>query len=92
MINLAFKPINTCYLKQNLRLHLKRVDKLESIHIFSMPTKIRDSDISAMFNGLLALLREKVKQEQNEKYLLLKLKYARLKSLYNKTKKQKLIK
>ena len=85
MINLAnTQPILTPKLKQRLQVKLKAINRIESINIFTMPTKIKDRDISAMFNGLLALLREKVQQEQSEKYLRLKLKYERLKYLYSK--------
>lgn len=86
MINLALKPIFKPLLKNNIHLQLKSMHKLESVRIFTMPTKIKDRDINAMFSGLLALLKEKVQQEQSEKYLHLKLKYSRLKYLYNKIK------
>ena len=78
MINLHTNPI----VKQKILLKLKPMSKLESINIFTMPTIIKDADIKAMFNGLLSLLSEKIKQEQTEKYLRLKLKYRRLKQLY----------
>ena len=51
-----------------------------------MPTRIKNSDINAMFNGLLGLIKDKFNQEQNEKYLQLKLQYSRLQYLYNKLK------
>ena len=73
-------------LKQCLQLKLSKIKRLESVDIFSMPSKINDKDISSMFNGLLRLLKEKIQQEQCEKYLRLKLKYSRLKYLYNKLK------
>ena len=87
MINLAF-DIKPAILKQPLHLKLKSLKALESINIFSMPSRVSDKDITAMFNGLLCLLREKIQQEQSEKYLRLKLKYNKLKSLYNLTKNQ----
>ncbi|MBQ7880549.1 MAG: hypothetical protein IJ358_01740 [Clostridia bacterium] len=84
MINTAkiikFKPI----LKQNYKLTLKPLSRLENINIFAMPSKIKDKDIIAMFKGLLSLVKEKAQQEQTEKYLKLKLKYNRLKYLYDK--------
>ena len=87
MINVAnkiqFKPI----LKQSYKLNLKPISKLENITIFTMPTKIKDKDILSMFKGLVMLLEEKAQQEQSEKYLNLKLKYNRLKYLYNKSRK-----
>lgn len=79
---IKFKPI----LKQNYRLKLKPIKSLENINIFAMPSKIQDKDIIAMFKGVLNLMREKVQQEQTEKYLKLQLKYSRLKYLYNKLK------
>lgn len=85
MINLAKnKILPNPILKQNIKFNLKALDSIESIKIFTMPSKIKDRDIMAMFNGLLTLLREKVQQEQSEKYLRLKLKYDRLKLLYYK--------
>lgn len=75
-------------LKQNIHLHLKPIKKLENINIFAIPSRIQDKDILAMFKGVLALMREKVEQEQTEKYLKLKLKYSRLKYLYYKNKRQ----
>ena len=69
-------------IKQKTSIKLKALSKLENINIFAIPTRIKDGDIKAMFNGLLALLGEKIKQEQTEKYLRLKLKYNRLKQLY----------
>ena len=62
-------------LKQNIKLKLKPAAAIESVRIFSMPCKIKDTDINAMFSGLIRLVREKASQEQNEKYLQLKLKY-----------------
>ena len=72
----------TPIIKQKILIKLKPLSKLEGINIFAMPTRIKDGDIKAMFNGLLSLLSEKIKQEQTEKYLRLKLKYNRLKQLY----------
>ena len=83
MIN-KIKPI----LKQNILLKLKPILALNSVRIFTMPTRIQDNDITSMFKGLLSLLREKIQQEQTEKYLQLKLKYDRLKYLYLKSKQQ----
>ena len=77
-----FKPI----LKQKCKLILKPLNRLENIHIFAMPTKIQDKDIMAMFKGVINLMREKIQQEQTEKFLKLKLKYDRLKYLYDKSK------
>ena len=88
MINFLYKPGSYPVLKQNIKLHIKSVNKLEPVKIFSMPSKIKDSDINAMFNGLLNLIKEKFKQDECEKYLNLKLKYERLKYLYNKLKMQ----
>ena len=87
MINTANKlnKINPI-LKQKIFVKLKRIAKLENIHIFALPTKIQDKDIMAMFKGVLGLMREKAQQEQTEKFLMLKLKYDRLKYLYNKLK------
>ena len=76
------KILHTAIIKQKTLIKLKALSKLEDINIFAMPTRIKDGDIKAMFNGLLALLGEKIKQEQTEKYLRLKLKYNRLKLLY----------
>ena len=73
-------------LKQKISVHLKPLNSLNSITIYSIPTRIKDRDIIAMFNGVSQLLREKIKQEYNEKYLNLKLKYDRLKYLYDKLK------
>ena len=53
-----------------------------------MPSRISDKDILSMFNGLLALLREKVEHDQMQKLLNLKMKYSRLKALYNKSRNQ----
>lgn len=77
------KKLHKSIIKQKIYLKLKPLSRLESINIFTMPTKIQDRDITAMFNGLLALLSEKIKQEQTEKYLRLKLKYDRLNNLYH---------
>ena len=74
--------LHTSIIKQKALLKLKALSRLENINIFAMPTRIQDGDIKAMFNGLLALLSEKIKQEQTAKYLQLKLKYDRLKQLY----------
>lgn len=70
-------------LKRDIHLKLKPLNELETVKIFAMPSMIRDKDIMAMFKGLLSLITEKSKQEQTEKYLLLQLKYSRLKYLYN---------
>ena len=88
MINLAVKPSLKPILKQCQHFKLKSLNKLENINIFAMPTRIKDRDIQAMFSGLISLLKEKIKQEESEKYLRLKLKYLRLKYLYNKLKTQ----
>ena len=80
--NLVMRNLHTPILKQKILFKLKPLSKLEDINIFAMPSRIKDGDIKAMFNGLLALLGEKIKQEQTEKYLRLKLKYNRLKQLY----------
>ncbi len=77
---LNVKPI----LKQKCTVALKPLDSLKNIDIFALPSKISEQDIMAMFKGVLSLMREKVKQEQTEKYLRLKLQYTRLKYLYNK--------
>ena len=77
------KNLHTSIIKQRILFKLKPLSQLEDINIFAMPTRIKDGDIKAMFNGLLALLGEKIKQEQTEKYLRLKLKYNRLKQLYH---------
>ncbi len=82
MLNIVNKLNIKPFVKQPIYLKLKPMYKLESIHIFSMPTRIKDRDIKAMFNGLLGLLREKERQEQNEKYFQLQLKYNRLKQVY----------
>jgi len=87
MINFAIKNSYTPVLKQNIfYIKLKALKKLEYVRIFALPSKIKDRDINAMFNGLVALLKEKIQQEQIEKYLQLKLNYNRLKKLYNKIK------
>lgn len=78
----VFHPI----LKQPLEFKLKPLKSLQGVKIFAMPSKIQDKDILAMFNGVIALMREKVMQEQTEKYLTLKLKYNKLKYLYTKLK------
>jgi len=89
MINTAklinFKPT----LKQPIKLKLKPLTSLENINIFAMPPKIHDKDIISMFKGILNLVSEKIRQEQTEKFLILKLKYDRLKHLYNKLKQVK---
>lgn len=54
-----------------------------------MPSKITNNDILAMFKGLLNLMREKLQQEQTAKYLDMKLKYNRLKYIYEKSKHRK---
>ena len=84
MINTVKKLLHKPTLKQYTRLKLKHIQKLENINIYTMPTRIRDNDIIAMFKGVVSLMREKIKQEQTEKFLSLKLKYDRLKYLYNK--------
>lgn len=81
----TIKPI----LKQNIKLTLKPLHNIESVTIFTMPSKIQDKDIIAMFKGVMGLMREKLQQEQTEKYLKLKLKYSRLKYLYDKLKRIK---
>ena len=81
----TIKPI----LKQNIKLTLKPLHNIESVNIFAMPSKIQDKDIIAMFKGVMGLMREKLQQEQTEKYLKLKLKYSRLKYLYDKLKRIK---
>ena len=81
----TIKPI----LKQNIKLTLKPLHNIESVNIFTMPSKIQDKDIIAMFKGVMGLMREKLQQEQTEKYLKLKLKYSRLKYLYDKLKRIK---
>lgn len=86
MINLATNPHFKSLIKQKISIKLKPLHSLENINIFAMPPKIKDKDIIAMFNGVLALMREKIQQEQTEKYLKLKLKYTRLKYLYDKIK------
>lgn len=87
MINLAIKNSYMPILKQStFSIKLKALKDLEYVRIFALPSKIKDRDIYAMFNGLIALLKEKIQQEQTEKYLQLKLKYNRLKQLYNKIK------
>ncbi len=63
-----------------------KIAKLESVNIFSMPTRISDKDVLSMFKGLLSLINEKSAQQQTEKYLNLKLKYERLKYLYSRLK------
>ena len=77
-----FKPV----LKQHTPIKLKPLSALEHVKIFAIPSRIQDKDITSLFKGLLTLLREKVQQEQTEKYLLLKLKYDRLNYLYQKSK------
>ena len=85
MINTANKlNLYKRTLKQKCNLKLKPLKALETVHIFAMPTKIQDKDITAMFKGVLNLMREKIQQEQTEKFLTLKLKYDRLKYLYDK--------
>ena len=88
MKNLAVKHTSSAILKQHIHLNLKGLARLENINIFTIPSRIKTTDINAMFNGLLALLNEKVKQEQSEKYFQLQLKYNRLKYLYNIAKQQ----
>ena len=85
MINTAkiikIKPI----LKQNIKLKLIPIKMLENINIFTLPSRIQESDIMAMFKGIMNLMREKIKQEQSQNFLALKLKYDRLKYLYDKS-------
>lgn len=76
-------------IKQNCKLNLKPINKLEKLDIFCMPSKITNNDILAMFKGLLNLMREKLQQEQTAKYLDMKLKYNRLKYIYEKSKHRK---
>lgn len=73
-------------LKQSLFFKLKSLHKLENIKILSMPSKIKDKDILALFNGVISLVKEKVAQEQTQKLITLKLKYNKIKYLYNKLK------
>ena len=80
------KPIVKPILKQHTKTRLKPLNKIEHINICTLPTKINDKDIMAMFNGIIRLVREKINQEQTEKFLKLKLKYDQLKYLYNKHK------
>ncbi|MBQ3502194.1 MAG: hypothetical protein IJA72_00825, partial [Clostridia bacterium] len=61
----TYKPI----LKQYTNVKLKAISSISSVNIFTIPSRIQDKDISSMFKGLLALLREKIQQEQSEKYL-----------------------
>ncbi len=87
MINTAKIITIKSILKQNIKLKLKPLKSLENINIFSMPPCIQDQDIVAMFKAIISLMREKINQEQTQKFLALKLKYDRLKYLYNKSRK-----
>ena len=84
MINLALKSTFNPILKQPQRLKLTKLNRLERVNIFAMPSRINNNDITSMFKGLLGLVKEQSRQEQSEKYLQLKLQYARLQYLYNK--------
>lgn len=86
MMNLAINKHFNPVIKQRLDIKLKGLASLNHIHIFAMPTRIKNNDINAMFNGLMGLIKEKVAQEYSEKYLQLKLQYSRLQYLYNKLK------
>ena len=88
MINLALTSHFTPIIKQPQHLKLRSLSRLDSVNIFSMPNRIKNSDITAMFNGLLQLVKENSRQEQNEKYLQLKLRCSRLQYLYNKLRKR----
>ena len=69
-------------------LSIKPIHKLQNINIFSMPSRISDKDVLAMFNGLLALIRKKNEQDHLQEFLTLKLKYSKLKTLYDKSRSQ----
>ncbi|MBO5721237.1 MAG: hypothetical protein J6R61_06925, partial [Bacteroidales bacterium] len=84
MTNLKIKRSNISIIKQAQNVKLSKVSRLESINIFSIPNQIKNDDINAMFNGLLRLIKDSYQQEQNEKYLKLKLQYSKLQYLYNK--------
>lgn len=86
MINIVTNTNLKPLIKQKIFIKLKPLHSLQNINIFAMPPKIKDKDIISMFNGILTLMREKIQQEQTEKYLKLKLKYTRLKYLYDKIK------
>ena len=73
-------------INQKLNIKLRAIHELQPISIFTLPTRINDRDIAAMFKGLINLIREKIKQEQTESFLQLKLKYQRLKFLHEKLK------
>ena len=88
MTNLKIKRSNISIIKQAQNVKLSKVSRLESINIFSIPNQIKNDDINAMFNGLLRLIKDSYQQEQNEKYLKLKLQYSKLQYLYNKLKKK----
>jgi hypothetical protein len=88
MSNLKTKNLNTPIIKQPQNIKLSKVSRLESINIFSIPNQIKNVDITAMFNGILRIIKESCQQEQNEKYLRLKLQYSKLQYLYNKLKKK----
>ena len=84
MINLAVKELYKSIIKQPINVKLSKTHHLKRINIFAVPTRIKNNDINAMFNGLLKLVMESCRQEQSEKYLQLKLQYSRLQYLYNK--------
>ena len=84
MIKLALTSNFSPILKHPQYLKLTGLARLERVNITAMPSAISNSDISAMFNGLLNLIKDKLSHEQNAKYLQLKLEYSRLQYLYNK--------
>ena len=88
MSNLKTKNLNTPIIKQPQNIKLSKVSRLESVNIFSIPNQIKNVDITAMFNGILRIIKESCQQEQNGKYLRLKLQYSKLQYLYNKLKKK----
>ena len=76
-------------IKQKIyNLNIKPIHNLQNVNIFAMPSKISNQDILAMFNGLMALMREKNEQDQMQKFLNLKMRYSRLKTLYDKSRSQ----
>ena len=86
MLNIKSLKIKQSILKQNLNVKLVPLKQLKNINIFLLPSKIKNSDINAMFGGVLSLFKQKIIQEQNEKYIRLKLQYQHLKNLYLKLK------
>ena len=76
-------------LKYRIKLKLKPLHTLENINIFTIPSFVQEKDIISMFKGVISIMRKKIEQEQIEKFLNLKLKYERLKYLYNKLKEVK---